>query len=962
MKERKMCLIDVEDFGVDIYQEWDQVHPDCWDSSIHDTITIMGRLPLDSFAVSNHLPQPCKSQVKKCLYERETCLNARQKVKRYREEMKSDDCSLEYEDLVSTTVRTISDTLATAVTTVLSPISTTQHLLKLASTTISSSTPTTPSTTSSTLPRSTPSSPSTSSPTTITSSPSSSSLTTSPPTTSSTASTTTSISKQVTQTVLSTLTTTEKFIHEAAKGILHFANTIIPNLIKVSPPSSTSSAPVQISRSSPSTTKATVTPAGLHLLQGRDGEDKDKIDDSVSSIHEMIKRSTTNENKNEREKERDFGSSQLYDDEVWHFPTDVNKARFRSKGRMVGSLAFGHIVLDFNIKQLHEKLREFCDELKNFTIGSDTDSNKFINDVLTGYRIKCRKLETKMTDLYDLWFSTIDPPSVFSKRSVTSEVLDSQIHIRPKRQLVVLGAIALVAGAAALFSYYFSHSALVDVSVGASTSKTAIQVMQDHETRISISEQSIKTLNATIKELAVRQATDRHKIARLASLHKIQFQYEELKDTVERVLKGLECLHNGRISSDLIMPTKLSQVIIGMKTRLAAVNLKMVLEGVEQFYRMETSYLAFRNHSIRAIVHIPLFKENSLLDLFEFSPLPVEIGPNHFLEISTNEKVLAVNDRNTHFRVLSAYDLSLCHKIDRLFYCKNSNHYFRSTADSCLFSLYTRNLAKAMDVCQFSVELKSNRMIQLSNNQVVIYHHKEQPVKHLCDHSAAHEDSISFTGFRTFLLNPSCQIVSPDFIAEGSSSIFYYADTIENTDLDLLDSDLVVELQDHLSDLLDHLSTVGSSKNIKVKDLNALFAKETKAHHIKIGLITGISFLLFLAVALYVYFKCCHQSCLLWCKRRNREIIRKREREEYEMKELHKKHPSVSFRRLRRSPDSTDTKEEREREVALIENLEKTEIPSAPMLTPTKNNRDSYANPAGTYNELYDTNVVKNKV
>ena len=77
------------------------------------------------------------------------------------------------------------------------------------------------------------------------------------------------------------------------------------------------------------------------------------------------------------------------------------------------------------------------------------------------------------------------------------------------------------------------------------------------------------------------------------------------------------------------------------------------------------------------------------------------------------------------------------------------------------------------------------------------------------------------------------------------------------------------------------------------------------------------------------------------------------------MKELHKKHPSVSFRRLRRSPDSTDTKEEREREVALIENLEKTEIPSAPMLTPTKNNRDSYANPAGTYNELYDTNVVK---
>lgn len=623
-------------------------------------------------------------------------------------------------------------------------------------------------------------------------------------------------------------------------------------------------------------------------------------------------------------------NTNLYTGHEWYDDTNLKTVSFRQKGRMVGGLNFAHILYDFDLAALIAHTDKFCNEIQSVEAVPSNDFNKYVKEMIQDYHKECLALKADLLDVSELWYEGAERVQANNYRNIRSTANTVGRH---KRQLLVLGAVALVAGAVAAYSYFFSDRTLADISIGSQTSPATIKLLQQDEVKITVDENSIKILNETMRELGEAELKLRKEMQKMQWLHRVEQQFYKLRGQVKQTLEGLEKLHAGRMSSALIKPAKLREILNKMRINLGTVHLKMMLTDVEQFFQAETSYLVFQNRTIRAITHLPIYRSDSLLDLMEFVPVPFPIGEKHFLEIKPERTLLAINSKNTLYRTLNALELSLCHQIDHLYYCKHSNNFMRGTHESCLFFLYTRNVEKVMETCKFSLNIKSDRLVQLSNEKVVIFHEKEKVAVHHCEPSDLHEEKISFAGFKTFILKPGCRVQTPDFVMEGSTQIFLQADEIVSTDIDVMGSDLVLTLETHLGSYLNQLARVGSKKDLKIRDINGLFAHETIGFHVKIGLFGTVVVVVLLVAVAYAYHRCCGGrnilACCLWCCKRTpvRPI-----QNESQLPFLPPQSQAIALQPMATAPVQPENNE---------------------AVAPDK----SFNNPAGTYNALYTKDV-----
>lgn len=549
----------------------------------------------------------------------------------------------------------------------------------------------------------------------------------------------------------------------------------------------------------------------------------------------------------------DLDMRNIYADE-WVKETNGKKISFKVKGKMIGSVSFGHVVYDHDVGGLKRHVNDFCKLIKdgvdraNVSSSSEHVNHLYQRITLQGvhYLEGCQRLEAKIDDALTLWFQG-------ARRQ--SQTLDDNLRSQPprvKRQIFVLGAIAAVTGIVALFSYLFHPPALADISIGAQTSKATIKTLQEHEKSVTVNKRSIELLNETIVEV---DKTVTSISTRMEWMSSINYHYEEMKWKVELLLRGLEHLHTGHMSSELIAPTPLQRIISNLRQRLMEINFVLGPTDVEDFYRADTSFLVFENLTIRSITHLPIYHESSLLTLFEYVSLPLEVGPDHFLELHPQNKIMAVNKDNTLYKTFSANDLSLCEKVSGLFYCKHSNHYFRTTYRTCVYYLYTRNLEKVQEECPVSLQVKKDKIMQITNDEVIVFHRKEQTATHICEMATTHEEEISFKGFKTFILKPGCRVQTPNFVLEGTSDIFFQAEAVLDKEMDLVDNELILDLGEHLDYFMNNLREVGSDKNLTIRDLTALFAHE-KRTHFSISILMGLVILAGFILACYCWCKC----------------------------------------------------------------------------------------------------------
>ena len=526
---------------------------------------------------------------------------------------------------------------------------------------------------------------------------------------------------------------------------------------------------------------------------------------------------------------------------------------FRSLGRVVGSLSYSHLVMDFNIKSISTLLAGYCEFDNELPKSTPPKVRKFFKGMEAKLKQQCETLTMDFRETRNIWVNKFNERLGRSASPPPAElaVRPSSAVARPRRQVVALGL--LLVGVVALGSYLFSDHQLLSLSVASGADDKTIEALQDHESRLTVNERSLGIMNRTIGELALEITKLENELHATETILRFHAGFEAIEHEVDRIQEGLHALADHRLSPSLVRTRGIANAVIRLKRKTEAQGLSLLLERVEDIFRLQTSFISFENGTVRIFVHLPAYQENTLLDLYQLVPSPIAIGGDRYLIPKPEGEILAVNAARNLFRVLQRADLGQCHRLRDVFYCDTKNFYDKRADSSCLVGLFLNNPSEIMEHCRFEVSKVEDFVVQLGPNQFLLFQSSNTNVERRCGDNLS---SASFHGLREVTVDPGCQVTSRSFVFAGATSLFSEPFTITNR-LGNLSTDIPLpEIRDGIEAIGAQLALVGSKDGLRIKDLVTELRNARTTSVFRFGIIVVVLVVVLVVVCL----------CLLRCR------------------------------------------------------------------------------------------------
>jgi hypothetical protein len=172
-----------------------------------------------------------------------------------------------------------------------------------------------------------------------------------------------------------------------------------------------------------------------------------------------------------------------------------------------------------------------------------------------------------------------------------------------KRQAVV-GAFVVLGLVAAVSSIYSAmqlaaHSAAQDVN---------IQVLQEHETRLSVNTRSIGLINSTVLRMGKKVAKLSTDLSTDELILQLSFTLDSVFEDSSRILRGMNALADGQLSPDFVKASKMSSALLRLENSMQREGYELGLETFDDLFRCQTSTLVWLNGTLNIYVHVPAFK------------------------------------------------------------------------------------------------------------------------------------------------------------------------------------------------------------------------------------------------------------------------------------------------------------------------------------------------------------------
>lgn len=531
----------------------------------------------------------------------------------------------------------------------------------------------------------------------------------------------------------------------------------------------------------------------------------------------------------------------------WAVPKEHDQVVFRSKGRMIGTLGFSHLILDINLNELRSQGTAVCDQVHQiYTSQWKRNSNALKHDpfslILRDLNSDCNTMKTKLDDMFSNFV-----------RAAEQRVTDETRSRRKKRQLII-GALLLI-GIIAAVSIYFSNMSLANISVGAGTNPATIHVATNHEARLNIDEGNIDTLKRTITDVGNQLNKNTKNIEDLIKIQRLEILLRRISEKYSDIFSLLESLKRGKLSPLTFDAHKLHIIFTQLQRNALKIGYKMLLSTSADIYDCETSFLVFSNHTIRTITHIPLYKEKTLLDLYEYIPLPIKMNET-FVTIHSEKKFLAINEAKDRFSELNDQDIQSCHQVHKMYYCKNYNYYVKDRKQNCLINLYLNDIYYTSKSCHFQLQTPQTYVTQLTHNIFYMYHNAKNTATLSCPaimRKAPQQKQLE--GLMQITIPNNCKVETNDLVAEATVDIFSAPHELH----------IVIPQLDRSEDLknvnyifnqkvLNH--TIQPQSKYRLHDIKKMFDENEVYYQLKIGFFTFL-----VVVSLLVGFCCLYCCC-----------------------------------------------------------------------------------------------------
>ena len=580
----------------------------------------------------------------------------------------------------------------------------------------------------------------------------------------------------------------------------------------------------------------------------------------------------------------------------WVVPAGDAGVHFRRIGTMVGSLDYGHIGFDINLKDIRDTYAEQCfnllkamrdpqhgyaaEEQANFTAAQNKtieNGMAFVQSSAFGLTEICKSSLARLDGAISMFtdVSILQDHAKGKRETRTDECPHCQDTIlsRQPRQVFMAVGLAFLLGAAvtAIGTLLFSQTKLIDVSASfdAGSSDEEIEVLQEHEKQTTLNKKAINDLKYEVTKLTARLYQFMEFIERPI---KAYWALLYLTRDLDRIIDGVEELSHYKMTQKLVAPSSLVRAIKSLQARLAARGITVLPKQLHEFYELDLSYLYFTNHTMRVILHVPAYTDDTMLDLFEYVPTPLPVN-DKFLLPMPEDQILAVDPRSASlYKAMSKSDLTTCKHSGHKYFCPGQNYYRKLEKPSCVMNLYLNRLANIAEECSFQVmKEKSDYLVQLSPHEFVLYHATNSRVSMNCKYFGnlqPEEAKEFFQGVRKVIVPPGCTAQTNAFTFQGQIDIFAMESHLSphlSTALNLtefLPMDLV---RSDVQEVMEELSQVGSSDGVKVRDLVTMLKKARSQRLWNLSLGIGGTILLVLVVLLILYCCCCTDRKWLRC-------------------------------------------------------------------------------------------------
>ena len=424
---------------------------------------------------------------------------------------------------------------------------------------------------------------------------------------------------------------------------------------------------------------------------------------------------------------------------------------FEPLGKLVTQFNYANIKIHLDLKPLKEEILDACNTalllysyLKEYKSKTAESSRKYLKGMQEDIFNTCIRCINKFNGISTTFGLKIEIESNPKKLKQILEKRNKNRNNkkeRKRRQLVTLGVVAAIS----LISYY-TLSQLTSIA-GAndddliSNQNHIVEAIQDDHNRLARAESDVKRLTKHIQELEKNLIILNDLETTYIKVLSIKSQVDNIENHISNIEIALYGLLQGRLSPSLLSTNSLIQTLNKLRNRLIKEGYTLGLEDTTDVIQSKSSFVSYEGGNICIIMHLPIFRTQTELSVYEYLDIPITTSHNKTaIIIQPNKPILAINLQNGLFVELSKHELKHdCQRIKAKYFCSNNAILTRPGAKSCLSSLFKQNDLDIQQNCNMKTSSFSEKIIQLNSTTFLIYTRNESQLYVTCK---KHEEKI----------------------------------------------------------------------------------------------------------------------------------------------------------------------------------------------------------------------------
>ena len=398
--------------------------------------------------------------------------------------------------------------------------------------------------------------------------------------------------------------------------------------------------------------------------------------------------------------------------------------------------------------------------------------------------------DTQYPELYQL---SDDPfPDNIVKRSVPGHVAPdasrsnqnlNDPHPIVKRQILMPVIVSLLAsiGVSSIFSGV--SAAQIDSLKSQETNLEANQKLIIHQTEsnsrgILVNRNMVDSLGNLTLKLAHFTEQNHFENSGLMLFALMMSELDRVEESLDTYLSIIQSANEGKFH-----PAILSQEagIAAFESVAAAAELrgmKPIINTPQQLAQLQTHF-SYTPRGVKVIIKLPLVSRHNSFELYQFNALPIPIGTAAYLYLVANVPLIAIGETDltgkATFVELTNENLSQCQILGKIYICESQTIVKKSSAESCIYSLYLSDHRSADNLCRTYVKKKDRDVaVALGGNRFAYYSLTPSTYYFQCQ-NGSNSQSQQLTGITEIVVPEGCSAITAHFILRARKELFINA-------------------------------------------------------------------------------------------------------------------------------------------------------------------------------------------